>query len=189
MRTLEPQQEFRQPEAHPRHAKPSGSNLRDRVVIWSTVILVAAFLGFVVLYVNHEPAPREEAVATIGDPPADPERQAVRDWLRRNADDPHPRELRWWPARDLVELHRQRLKAARNSALEDDDQDGYVEQLEREGPERVCRLKYRTINEVGAQVSADDLFVIRNGRAVALRKGTARENAARRYFSDDSGTP
>ena len=91
----------------------------------------------------------------------DPDRHAVREWLRSNDHDPHPREIRWWPARTLDELYRRQLTAAKDAVEDSEDDDpqlrDYVEQLEHDGPERVCRLKFRSKNEVGAQIPHDRL--------------------------------
>jgi hypothetical protein len=180
---------------HSRHVR-SGKSLRDRVVIGSTVIGVGLFVVFGIPYLKQNLSTGIESLnaianprKTIVDPSKEPsngaddrDRHAVRDYLRANLDDPHPREIQWWPARELVELHRQRLESARAASTDEPELDEYIDQLERDGPDRVCRLRYAVRNSSGTEVPADDLFVIRNGRARRLRKGSATERSARAYF-------
>ena len=42
-----------------------------------------------------------------------PEQQAVRAWLRENLDNPEWEEVRWWPARDMVEFRKGAVDSAR----------------------------------------------------------------------------
>jgi hypothetical protein len=169
---------------------PDGASLRDRVVIGTTVVGVVAFLVVgIPLLKRDAPIADTEIINPVVEPTVDADRQAVRGWLRHNVEDPHPREIRWWPARELVELHRARLEAARDSAADNPDDEEYLEQLEHDGPDRVCRLNYRTKNDVGAQVAHDDLFELRDGRVRVMPQDSARARASRRYFPDSDGTP
>ena len=83
-----------------------------------------------------------------------------------------------------MELHRRQIEAAKQSVGNDDDPGAsdYLEQLERNGPDRVCRLQYRTHSAAEIQ---DDLFVIRNGRVRRITKGSRLESASREYFPDN----
>jgi hypothetical protein len=119
----------------------------------------------------------------------DPDRDAVRRWLRANGDDPRPREIRWWPTRELTRLYQQRLDAAKEAAEDDPSLSDQVDEIEQDGPDRVCRLKYRTQNQAGDEVAGDDLFIIRQGKARRLAKNSSLASAARRYFPDGEGVP
>ncbi|HEV3298535.1 MAG TPA: hypothetical protein VG055_02800 [Planctomycetaceae bacterium] len=193
MRTIETRDEAERPVApQRRRGRSDGSSLRDRVVIISTVLGVIAFVLIGLPYLKRDlPAEGLPVVAT--DVAPDSDRHAVREWLRSNDHDPHPREIRWWPARTLDELYRRQLTAAKDAVEDSEDDDpqlrDYVEQLEHDGPERVCRLKFRSKNEVGAQISHDDLFVLRGGRVRPVRNDTSVATAMRKYFPDDAGEP
>ena len=194
MRTIETRDEAERPVApQRRRGRSDGSSLRDRVVIISTVLGVIAFVLIGLPYLKRDlPAEGLPVVAT-DDVAPDSDRHAVREWLRSNDHDPHPREIRWWPARTLDELYRRQLTAAKDAVEDSEDDDpqlrDYVEQLEHDGPERVCRLKFRSKNEVGAQISHDDLFVLRGGRVRPVRNDTSVAAAMRKYFPDEAGEP
>jgi hypothetical protein len=125
----------------------------------------------------------------LHDPDRDPDRDAVRRWLRANGDDPRPREIRWWPTRELTKLYQQRLDAAKEAAENDPTLADQVEDIEHDGPDRVCRLKYRTKNEADDEITCDDLFVMRQGKARRLARNSSLASAARRYFPDAEGVP
>jgi hypothetical protein len=189
MRTIETRDEAERPVAHRRHARSDGSSLRDRVVITATVLGVIVFVVVGIPYLKRDlPAEGLPVVAT-GDLSPDPDRDAVREWIRVNCGDSHPREIRWWPARKLDELYRRQLTAAKEAADDDRQLFDYVEQLEHDGPSRVCRFKFRTRNEVGGQVARDELFVLGNGRVRPVRNDSSEANAMRKYFPDDGGDP
>jgi hypothetical protein len=157
------------------------------------VLGVIAFVLIGLPYLKRDLPAEGLPVVAMGDLAPDPDRDAVRDWLHANYHDPHPREIRWWPARTLDELYRRQLMAAKDAAEDSGDDDpqlrDYVEQLQHDGPERVCRLKFRTKNEVGAQIPHDDLFVLRSGRVRPVRNDTSVATAMRKYFPEDAGEP
>jgi hypothetical protein len=188
MRTIETPNEAERPVIRRRRGS-DGSSLRDRVVITATVIGVIAFVLIGLPYLRRDVPSTGRPVSLVGDVSPDPDRDAVREWLRDNSSDPHPRELRWWHARILDEFHRQQLMAAKDAAEDDPELFNYVEQLERDGPDRVCRFKYRTKNEVGAAVSHDDLFSLRGGRVRKIRGDSSAAAGMRKYFPDDAGEP
>jgi hypothetical protein len=190
MRMIETRDETERPVA-PQRRRPrsDGSSLRDRVVIIATVLGVIVFVLVGLPYLKQDLPPEGRPVETTGDLTADPDRDAVRGWLHANSHDPHPREIRWWPARTLDEFYRRQLAAAKDAVQDDPDLLDLVEQLEYDGPSRVCRLKYRTRNEVGAQVPHDDLFSLRGSRVRPVRNNTAEATAMRKYFPDSDGMP
>jgi hypothetical protein len=194
MRMIEPRDEAERPIASQRkRGRSDGSSLRDRVVIISTVLGVIAFVLIGLPYLKRDlPAEGLPVVAT-DDVAPDSDRHAVREWLRSNYHDPNPREIRWWPARTLDELYRRQLTAAKDAVEDSEDDDpqlrDYVEQLQHDGPEHVCRLKFRAKNEVGAQIPHDDLFVLRGGRVRPVRNDTSVATAMRKYFPDNAGEP
>jgi hypothetical protein len=199
MKPPEEEQEF-----HHRHAAHGsgfkGGTRRDRVVISTVVIGVALFL-LGTPYIKRYLATEGVVVNSIGngdvDPIGsgqvdaetdhDPDREAVRRWLRENGDDPHPHEIRWWPSRELSKLHQLRLDAAREVAEDDPSWASQVKQLEKDGPDRVCRLQYRNRNEAGEEITRDDLFILREGKARLLAKDSSFAIAARRSFPDGEG--
>jgi hypothetical protein len=188
--------ETREPAEQPvaRHRRGSdGSSLRDRVVITTTVLGVLAFVAVGLPYLKRDLPAEGLRVPVIGDVTPDPDRDAVRAWLQANCDDPHPREIRWWPARTLDELYHRQLTAAKD-AVEDSNGDDpqlldFVEQLQHDGPDRVCRLKFYTRSEVGAHIARDELFILRGGRVRPVRNNTSLASAMRKYFPDDAGEP
>lgn len=159
--------------------------MRDRVVISTTIIGVVLFLILGTPLLKRQLPPGSNILNAIGDLAADPDRGAVRDWIRANSDDPHPQEVRWWPARDLVELHEQRLAAAREAAADDPDLADLVDQLEQNPPDRVCRLIYRTKNDAGDETTHDELFAVGSGKAHPLSRSSSLAIAARKYFPND----
>jgi hypothetical protein len=193
MRTIETREEAERPAPQRKRGRSDGSSLRDRVVIISTVLGVIAFVLIGLPYLKRDlPAEGLPVVAT-DDVAPDSDRHAVREWLRSNYHDPNPREIRWWPARTLDELYRRQLTAAKDAVEDSEDDDpqlrDYVEQLQHDGPEHVCRLKFRAKNEVGAQIPHDDLFVLRGGRVRPVRNDTSVATAMRKYFPDNAGEP
>jgi hypothetical protein len=125
----------------------------------------------------------------IRDSARDADRDAVRRWLRANGDDPHPHEIRWWPTRELTKIYQQRLDAAREAADDDPTLADEVADIEQDGPDRVCRLQYRTMNAAGHEIACDDLFVVRQGKARRVTRSSSLASAARRYFPDGEGVP
>jgi hypothetical protein len=61
--------------------------------------------------------------------------------------------------------------------------------VEDASPDRVCRLKYRSRNDAGDEITRDDLFVLRDGKARLLAKDSSLAIAARRSFADGEGLP
>jgi hypothetical protein len=193
MRTIETREEAERPTPQRKRGRSDGSSLRDRVVIISTVLGVIAFVLIGLPYLKRDLPAEGLPVTATDDLTSDADRHAVREWLRSNYHDPNPREIRWWPARTLDELYRRQLTAAKDAVEDSEDDDpqlrDYVEQLQHDGPERVCRLKFRTKNEVGAQIPHDDLFVQRGGRVRPVRNDTSVATAMRKYFPEDAGEP
>jgi hypothetical protein len=189
MRAIEPQQAAERPAALRRRGHTDGSSLRDRVVILATVLGVIAFVLIGIPYLKRDLPAEGRSVAVAGDLNPDADRDAVREWLRSHSEDPHLREIRWWPARVLDEFYRRQLNAAKDAAEDDPELLDYVTQLEQDGPQRVCRLKFRTKNEVGAQEPHDELFVLRGGRVRPVRSDSSEARAMRKYFPDEAGEP
>jgi hypothetical protein len=79
--------------------------------------------------------------------------------------------------------------AAKDAAEDDPELLDYTDELERDGPQRVCRLQFRTKNEVGGQLSHDELFVLRGSRVRPVRSDSTEAGAMRKYFPDDAGEP
>jgi hypothetical protein len=177
------------PVEHHRRGRSDGSSPRDRFVITLTVAGVLLFVLIGIPYLKRDLPAEGRPVAAADDLNSDPDRDAVRLWMHANYDDPHPREIRWWPARSLDELHRQQLIAAKDAAEDDPELLDFAQQLEKDGPQRVCRLKFRTKNEVGGQVAHDDLFVMRGNRIHPVRGDSSEANAMRKYFPDAAGEP
>jgi hypothetical protein len=119
----------------------------------------------------------------------DSDRDAVRRWLRANGDDPRPREIRWWPTRELTKLYQQRLDAAKEAAEDDPTLADQIDEIQEDGPDRVCRLQYRAENKAGEEIACDDLFVVRQGKARRVTRNSSLASAARRYFPDGEGVP
>jgi len=138
---------------------------------------------------QDRPAIHDRDRPPLHDTDRDPDLDAVRRWLRANGNDPRPREIRWWPTRELTKLYQQRLDAAKEAAEDDPTLADQVEDIEQDGPDRVCRLQYRTKSEAGEEIACDDLFVVRQGKARRLTRNSSLANAARRYFPDGEGVP
>jgi hypothetical protein len=190
MRMIETREEAERPvSSQRRRGRSDGSSLRDRVVITSTVLGVIVFVLIGIPYLKRDLPADGLRVAATGDLTPDPDRDAVREWLHANYHDPHPRETRWWPARTLDDLYRRQLMAAKDAAEDDPQLLDYTDELEHDGPQRVCRLKFRTKNEIGAQVSHDELFVLRGGHVRPVPSESSEAGAMRKYFPDDEGQP
>jgi hypothetical protein len=119
----------------------------------------------------------------------DRDREAVRRWLKENEDDPQPREIRWWPARKMTNSYDDRMQAVRDAADEDPRLAEQVQELEDDGPERICRLKYHSRNAAGQEITRDDYFALREGKAYLLAKDSSLAVAARKSFADGDGSP
>jgi len=182
---MKPADEFQEAPRRQRRGGRSGRSLRDRVVISTTFIGVVLFLLLGTPLLKRQLPPGSNILNAIGDLGVDRDRSAVRDWIRANGDDPQPQEIHWWPARDLVELHEQRLAAAREAAADDPDLADLVDQLEQNPPDRVCRLIYRTKNQAGDETTRDELFAVRSGKAHPLPRTSSLAIAARKYFPND----
>ncbi len=190
MRTFETRDDVERPiSSQRRRARSDGHSLRDRVVITSTVLGVIIFVAVGLPYLKRDLPAEGLPVETPVDLGTDPDRDAVRGWLHSNYHDPYLREVRWWPARTLDEFYRRQLAAAKEVAEADPEFGDFVEQLEHDGPSRTSRMKYRTKNEVGAQISHDDLFIIRGNRVRPVRGNSSEASAMRKYFPDDRGEP
>jgi uncharacterized membrane protein len=189
MRPIETRDVAERPVA-PRHRRGSdGASLRDRVVITATVLGVLIFVLVGLPYLKRDLPAEGLPVPTAGGLTPDADRDVVRGWIHTHYRDPNPREVRWWPTRTLDEFYRRQLAAAKEVAEDDPDFADFVEQLEHDGPSRACRMKYRTQNQVGAQVSHDDLFVFRGSRVQPMRNDSSEASAMRKYFPDDAGQP
>lgn len=180
---------------------------RDHVVISTVIVGVALFLLVGTPYLKRHISPDGSIVNSIGrgdgerrsdpahdrdfDRPGDQDhdRDAVRRWLRENEDDPSPQEIRWWPARELGQLHKERLEAAREAAEDDPRLAQQVEVLEDAGPDRVCRFQYRATNAAGRQITRDELFVLQDGKARLLARDSSLALAARKSFPDGNDAP
>lgn len=176
---------------HHRHSGHGGGHAggtrRDHVVTSTVIIGVALFLLVGTPYLKHHMSSESAIVNAIGgDGDRDSAREAVRRWLRENGDDPRPHEIRWWPPRELAKPHHERRGAAREAAEDDSRR---TEEVAEESPDRVCRLKYRSRNDAGDEITRDDLFVLREGKARLLAKDSSLAIAARRSFPDGEGLP
>jgi hypothetical protein len=189
MRPIETRDEAERPVASRRRRGSDGTALRDRVVIIATVLGVIIFVLIGLPYLKRDVPAEGLRVDATGDLRPDADRDAVRGWLHANYNDPHPRELRWWPTRTLDELYRRQVTAAKDASEDDPELLDYAEQLEQEGPLRVCRLRFRVKNEVGAAVSHDELFALRGSHVRPIRSDSSEAGAMRKYFPDDAGEP
>lgn len=89
-----------------------------------------------------------------GDPASG--RNAVREWLTNNLDDPNFEEVQWWPSTSL--------KGAKTWSGSDDwphTTPTLWKSLDAEGT--AIRLKYRTKNRLGARELRDEVFWITDG--------------------------
>jgi hypothetical protein len=187
MRPHYEEREEREEEYRPRHSGPrthDGGSRRDHVVISTVIIGVILFLVIGTPYLKHHLPPDGSLVNSISGDDAD--REAVRHWLRDNADDPQFREIRWWPPRRLSATDDRREANAdrrdsdrRENDRRDDDRSG----------DRVCRMQYRERTANGDDVDRDDYFVIRDGQARLLSRNSSLAVAARRSFADRDGLP
>ena len=80
------------------------------------VLLVAVLAGVLYGVLNRDQGGSGLASITgIGSSlRSTPEQQAVRAWLTENLDEPEWEEVRWWPARDMVEFTDKDIKAAQD---------------------------------------------------------------------------
>ena len=202
MRPRYEEQEEREEEYRPRtrgHRPPDGGSRRDHVVISTVIVGVILFLVIGTPYLKrHLPADGSLVNAIGGDSDAD--REAVRHWLRDNADDPQFREIRWWPPRqssandDRREAYADRRDGdrrdgdRRDSNRDSDRPDRDRRDDDRSG-DRVCRMQYRERTANGDDVTRDDYFVVRDGRAHLLSRNSSLAVAARRSFADNDGLP
>jgi len=188
----------REEEYRPRHAHrpPDGGSRRDHVVISTVIVGVILFLVIGTPYLKRHLATDGSLVNSIGGGDPDADREAVRHWLRDNADDPQFREIRWWPPRRLS-ANDDRREA--NADRHDSDRQGTDRQgSDRQGSDRrdddrsgdrVCRIQYRERTANGDDVTRDDYFVVRDGRARVLSRNSSLVVAARRSFADSDGLP
>jgi len=167
---------------------------------------------------NENPGLLARAVSAVL-PSEDTDLAAVRTWLKENLNVPEWEELRWWPARDMIELKELELKEVREAiaqAVQNLERskvrsysraDGgntkerlvaiYSQQIERgnatlrlksqQRPLRLCRLKYRTKNAIGATVLCDCLFEIERERATKASEYAV--YACGGYFPDVGEVP
>ncbi len=170
-----------------RRARSDGHSLRDRVVITATVLGVIIFVAVGLPYLKRDLPAEGLPVDTTGDLGADPDRDAVRGWIRTNYADPHPREVRWWPARTLDEFYRRQLAAAKEVAEDDPDFGDFVEQLEHDGPSRQAVRSTARGTKSEQKISHDDLFTFRGSRVRPVRGDSSEASAMRKYFPDDHG--
>jgi hypothetical protein len=189
-REREEEEEYR-----PRHAHrpPDGGSRRDHVVISTVIIGVILFLVIGTPYLKRHLPPDGSLVNSIG---GDTDREAVRHWLRDNADDPQFHEVRWWPPRRLSDNDDRRDAYAdrrdsdrRDGAGQDGDRRDGARRDDDRSVDRVCRMQYRERSANGDDVNRDDYFVIRDGRARLLSRNSSLAVAARRSFADADGLP
>jgi len=110
----------------------------------------------------------------------DPELEMVRAYLRENLNDPTWQEVKWYPARDLVERRAESIAEYREK-LADAERRLSIASSRRQPtgplraevarwreslkwaeaakPLRVCRLKYRT-PQLGSKVLVDEVFIV-----------------------------
>ncbi len=184
---IEEEEEERE-EREYRHRRPDrdrgrgyrGGTRRDHVVVSTAIIGVILFLILGMPYIKRHLATEASILNAIGGGDLGPEsdREAVRQWLRDNDDDPHPREIRWWPSHELGKLDRERREASREDAP-----------VEHRSGDRVCRLQYREQSADGNEITRDDLFLVSHGKVRLLAKDSSLALAARRSFADDDGVP
>jgi hypothetical protein len=180
----------REEEYRPRHVHrpPDGGSRRDHVVISTVIIGVILFLVIGTPYLKHHLPPDGSLVNSIG---GDADREAVRHWLRDNADDPEFRETHWWPARRLSanDDRREAYDDRRDGDRRESDRPNYDKRDDDRSGDRVCRMQYRERTASGEDVNRDDYFVIRDGRARILSRNSSLAVAARRTFADSDGLP
>jgi hypothetical protein len=190
----------REEEYRPRHAHrpPDGGSRRDHVVISTVIVGVILFLVIGTPYLKRRLATDGSFVNSIG---GDADREAVRHWLRDNADDPQFREIRWWPPRPLsaTDDHRdayadrrdgdRRDGDRRDSDRRDSDRRDSDRRDDNRSGDRVCRMQYRERTANGDDVTRDDYFAVRDGRAHLLSRNSSLAVAARRAFADNDGLP
>ena len=108
------------------------------------------------------------ALAGCASEPPDPQRDAVRAYLRENLDDGDFEEVRWWPVKPLPEVNTvfaEKWRASRDDwqklgdAKRAAEAEGEAKAAEAEPVPQVARLKYRTTNKAGASELRDALFV------------------------------
>jgi hypothetical protein len=174
-------------------ADRSYSAKRRRSRAFAIIAALAAVVCFLVLglFLAFEQAgnPRKgdlksvaAAVAAVL-PHGDPDLTAVRAWLKENLNVADWEEVRWWPAQDMVQwkqdeviLARFRRDEAKSQvdgknaagqfwAKELKEREDDLRSKENEPPTRLCRLKYRAKNAVGATEIYDEFFEIRGGKA------------------------
>lgn len=115
---------------------------------------------------------------------SDPDKAKVAKWLKENLDDPHFEEVQWWPVRDLgpyCDEHRKLaekdmdnfLLEIKNLKLRNDADaagrllnlkfdvemwQGFLDRNARLSKRRICGMKFRTANKLGAKVIEERLF-------------------------------
>jgi len=122
------------------------------------------------------PAPAVAQVALAAG--SDRDLEAVRAWLRENTSDGNWEEVRWWPGRDMVEWKARHVKIADESLAYRADKTSptYSRQKHDEAirethdvkmtpPIRICRLKWRAKNALGATSLSDVYFLIAENKA------------------------
>jgi hypothetical protein len=191
----EREREREEEEYRPRHAHrpPDGGSRRDHVVISTVIVGVILFLVVGTPYLKRHLPQDGSLVNSIG---GDNDREAVRHWLRDNADDPEFREIRWWPSRGLSAIDDRREANAdgrdgdrRDGDRRDSDRrEGDRRDDDRSG-DRVCRMQYRERTANGDEVNRDDYFVVRDGRCRLLSRNSPLAVVARRSFADGDGLP
>ena len=176
---------------HTGHRTHDGGSRRDHVVISTVIIGVILFLVIGTPYLKRHLPPDGSLVNSIGGGDPDADREAVRHWLRDNADDPQFREIRWWAPRRLSANDDRREASAdrRDGDRRDGDRQAPDRRDDDRSGDRVCRMQYRERTENGDEVTRDDYFVVRDGRARLLSRNSSLAVAARRSFADSDGLP
>ena len=93
------------------------------------------------------------------------------------------------PRSALESVYRERIAAAREAAEDDPRLADEAQQLEEDAPDRVCRLKYRTKNGAGQEITRDELFLLQSGKARLLAGDSSLAIAARKAFADGEERP
>jgi len=150
-----PPEQGAEPEPPRSYSAKRGKRRSFGIIVALSALVCFLVLGFFLAFENArdrsrgngDPTSVAAAIAAVI-PHEDPDRAAVRAWLKENLNVPDWEEVRWWPARDIVNYEDDLNMNPRASK-----------------PFRLCRLKYRAKNAVGATEIYDQFFEIRQGKA------------------------
>ncbi len=117
----------------------------------------------------------------------DPDKLLVEKYLHENLNDSRWTEVRWWPARLMVEFRQQDINRAKEElAINPQFGEELMERAQKPAL-RVCRIKYRSREFAGTLILHDNLFVIENARAVKATMNPPYghvEYAGRQFFPE-----